>query len=86
MHRDVNNRSWFANALWFNRDVRGNNNKWETGRAADMDLDRHQDIGKQVDATAKYLIYLWGNKNNGELTRVQHSDMSRWFDDDESSL
>jgi hypothetical protein len=66
--------------------MRGNNNKWETGRDADMDIDRHHDISKQVDDAAKYLIYLWGNKNTGELTNVQHRDMARWFADDTTSL
>lgn len=63
-----------------------NNNGWETGDAADMDIKGQRDMAKQVDAAAKYLVYLWGNKNNGKLNNVQNRDMARWFADDNTSL
>lgn len=86
MNMDLNRVGGFWNFFTRDRTMRGNNNKWETGRDADMDIDRHHDISKQVDDAAKYLIYLWGNKNTGELTNVQHRDMARWFADDTTSL
>lgn len=86
MNMDLNRVGGFWNFFTRDRTMRGNNNKWETGKDADMDIDRHHDISKQVDDAAKYLIYLWGNKNTGELTNVQHRDMARWFADDTTSL
>lgn len=86
MNMDLNRVGGFWNFFTRDRTMRGNNNKWETGSDADMDIDRHHDISKQVDDAAKYLIYLWGNKNTGELTNVQHRDMARWFADDTTSL
>lgn len=86
MTMDLNRVGGFWNFFTRDRTMRGNNNKWETGDAADMNIDRHHDISKQVDDAAKYLIYLYGNKNTGELTNVQHRDMSRWFGDDQTSL
>jgi hypothetical protein len=89
MTTDLNKRGDLLNyffAFYAPGNIRGNNNKWETGRDADMDINRHRDVSKQVDSAAKYLVYLWGNKNTGELTNVQHRDMARWFEDDKTSL
>lgn len=71
---------------WGWGNARRNNNGWETGDAADMDIKGQRDLAKQGGEAAKYLVYLWGNKNNGKLNNVQNRDMARWFADDNTSL
>jgi Cu/Ag efflux pump CusA len=86
METDLNKAGELGNWLWFNRDVRGNNNHWETGEAKDMDIDPHRDVAKQIPQTAKLLLYLYANRNNGMLTQVQNNWAARWFGDDTSTL